>query len=54
MVCHLEYQAVRALLGDERARNTLSANRHYTWIYRTVLDDPTVGEILERHGLTVS
>lgn len=54
VVNRLEYEAVRALIGEERARRTLSANRHYTWIYATVLDDPRVAEILERHGLTVS
>ncbi len=53
VVCHLEYQAVRATIGEERARAALLANRHYTWIYRTVLDDPRVTAILELHGFVV-
>ena len=54
VVCHLEYQAMRLLVGDERARRTLAANSHYTWIYERVLDDPTVADILARHGLQLS
>ena len=53
VVCHLEFQAMRALVGEELARQVLLENRHYTWIYETVLDDRRVGEILTRHGLTV-
>ncbi len=53
VVCHLEVQAMTALVGSERARETLASTTHYTWIYEQVMNDPRVEEILRRHGLMV-
>lgn len=54
LVCDLEYQAMTALVGEARARQVLSANRHYTWIYNRVLNDPQVREIAAAHGFLLS
>lgn len=51
VVCHLELQAMTALVGDERARETLASTTHYTWIYDRVMNDPRVEAIVRRHGL---
>ncbi len=32
LVCDLEFQAMSLLVGEERAREVLSVNQHYTWI----------------------
>lgn len=53
---YLEYQAVREVLGDERARRVIEylADDHYTWIYRQVLDhEEKIGAVVERHGLNI-
>lgn len=50
LVCDLELQAMTQLVGIERARQVLSANRHYTWIYERVLTDPKVREIATAQG----
>lgn len=53
VVCHLEFQAMASLVGADRARAILESNNHYRWIYDRVLNDPEVGEIVRRHGLSV-
>lgn len=40
MVCLHEYDAVRALFGEDVARRTLQSWRHYRWVYRQVLERP--------------
>ena len=42
VVCYLEYQAMRELLGEFKSRQIMEfwATDHYTWIYRTVLEKP--------------
>lgn len=50
VVCDLEFQAMTKLVGEQRAREILAANRHYTWIYDRVLHDPRVREIVTAHG----
>ena len=50
LVCDLELQAMTRLVGAERAREVLAANRHYTWIYDRVLNDPKVREIARANG----
>ena len=52
MVCYLEWQAMRELLGDERARDLMEGWTHYTAIYRAVLDrGPEIERVLEELGL---
>jgi hypothetical protein len=54
LVCYLEYQAMRELVGAAEAREAmLELSRHnYRWVYRTVLeDDGTIGCILREYNL---
>lgn len=54
IVCHLELQALTAILGEQSARQRLERYTHYTWVYRTVLTETErIGELLRRHGLVV-
>ena len=54
IVCHLELQALTALLGEQSARQQLERWIHYTWVYRTVLTETErIGELLRRHGVVV-
>lgn len=52
LVCALEYDAVRHLFDDGVAQRTLRGWRHYSWVYREVLERPgPIWEVLRRHGL---
>jgi hypothetical protein len=54
LVCYLEYQALKLLLGDAAARVQIEAlsRHHYCWVYRTVLaDEPGLARIIQTHGL---
>ncbi len=54
LVCDLEFQAMSVLVGEKQAREVLSANRHYTWIYDRVLNDRRVREIATAHGFRIA
>ncbi len=54
LVCDLEYQAMTAVVGERKARETLAATNHYQWIYDKVLNDPKVRKVAVRHGFDVS
>jgi hypothetical protein len=54
LVCYLEYQALKALLGELKARQVMDfwATDHYTWIYKTVLErEREVGSLIRKHKL---
>lgn len=51
IVCDLEFQAMTRLVGESRARELLAGWRHYTWIYRQVLDNPEIRRVNARYGL---
>ena len=53
IVCDMEFQAMTELVGEEQARAVLAGITHYRWIYRQVLEDPTVRRIITRHGFVV-
>ena len=54
IVCYLELQAVTELQGESFARESLAANKNYTWIYEQVLsDDGFIKGVLQRHGLSL-
>jgi hypothetical protein len=53
VVCDLEFQAMTRLVGEQRARETLSKWTHYTWIYDRVLNDPVVRQTTTKHGLLI-
>jgi hypothetical protein len=52
--CYLEIQADRRLIGAERTHAVISGKGHYTWIYKTVLqDEPRIAAVVRRHGLDI-
>ena len=54
IVCYLEYQAVKGLLGELKAKQVMGfwATDHYTWIYKTVLDrERELGSLMRKHKL---
>ena len=54
LICYLEYQAIRELLGELKARQVMEfwAVDHYTWIYKTVLErGQEIGSLLRKHKL---
>ncbi|MBP1775522.1 MAG: hypothetical protein H6Q86_1528 [candidate division NC10 bacterium] len=54
VTCYLELQAIRTLLGRERAAGVITRKRHYLWIYATVLSDETkIGGLVRAHGLAI-
>ncbi len=54
LVGFLEHEALKELIGAERATELLSARTYYTWVYRTVLDDgETIRSVAQKHGLTI-
>jgi hypothetical protein len=56
IVCYLEMQADRVLLGNDRAAELMKfwAGDHYRWVYRTVVqDEQKIRQIVENNGLQV-
>ena len=54
LTCLLERDAVSEVFGQEAARRTLAGARHYTWVYREVLERPNpIRAILRARGLVV-
>lgn len=51
VVCWLELEAMKTLLGDTRARALMARQDHYTWIYARVLEDAEIGNIVKAAGL---
>jgi hypothetical protein len=52
--CYLEIQADRRLIGTERTAAVVANKGHYTWIYKTVLDDePKIAAVVARHHLDI-
>lgn len=52
VVCHLEMQAVRGLLGAESARTLYEKTvDYYRWVYQQLLqDEGTILTVLQRHS----
>ncbi|MGH9529544.1 MAG: hypothetical protein ACRD2S_06440 [Terriglobales bacterium] len=56
VVCYLEMQADRKLIGAERTSAVMNfwATDHYTWVYKTVIhDEPAIAAILNRENLII-
>jgi hypothetical protein len=54
IVCYLEYLALAALVGDEKAAYTLSTNEYYIWVYKTILNPENhfkLDGLIQRFGL---
>jgi hypothetical protein len=54
IVCHLEYEAMKELVGTERA-NAAMQKPYYRWVYRTVLaDNERIKDVVRLAGLVVA
>jgi hypothetical protein len=56
LVTYLEYQAMKRLTGDQRALDAMTfwSKDHYTWDYRTLLqDEAKIGGIAAHHHLVI-
>jgi hypothetical protein len=54
IICNLELDALRQLLGEDRALDVISARPYYKWVYRQVLDDDgPIRDVIERHRLAL-
>lgn len=54
LVCYLEYQAIKPLLGELKAKQVMDfwAADHYTWIYKTVLErEREIVTLMRKHKL---
>ena len=54
IVCFLEYQTDKELLGELKARQVMGfwATDHYRWVYKTVLErERDLGSVLAKHKL---
>ena len=52
--CYLEIQADRQLIGPERTLAVIKNKGHYTWIYKTVLQDESkIAAVVASHHLGV-
>jgi hypothetical protein len=53
--CYLEIQADRQLIGPERTSAVIADKGHYTWIYKTVVqDEPRIAAVVRRHRLEIN
>ena len=52
--CYLEIQADRQLIGAERTQEVIKNKGHYTWIYKTVLqDEKKIAALVASHHLEI-
>jgi hypothetical protein len=52
--CYLEIQADRELMGADRTAAVIRDKGHYTWIYKTVVqDEAKIAGVVRRHRLEV-
>lgn len=54
IICTLELDALRMLVGEARARSVIEKRGYYTWTYRQALYDArALRSLLARHGLAL-
>jgi len=56
IVCYLEYKVLSHLIGIKKARENLSTNNYYLWIYKTVLNSDNhqkLERLINKHGLSI-
>ena len=54
IVNYLEYEAMRELIGEVKARGLLEGKGYYKWIYKTVLADSSrIKKVVERNKLRI-
>ena len=54
IVNYLEYEAMKELVGEARAKEVFEGKRYYRWLYKTVLTDGArIKDIVERNKLRI-
>jgi len=54
IVNYLEYQAMKELVGDAKAKEVFAAKDYYKWIYQTVLaDEGRIGRVVKKNKLQI-
>lgn len=54
VVCYLEIEADRQLIGPERTMAVIKDKGHYTWIYSTILrDERKISDVVDEHHLRI-
>ncbi len=54
LVCFMEHKAMIELIGEEAAIALAKSHKHYTWIYKMVLEKgETIREILDKHNVKI-
>ena len=54
LVCWLEFDGVRQLLGEKEARSILEEKTYYKWIYNKVLDEGgRIGAVVKDYGMVI-
>jgi hypothetical protein len=52
--CYLEVEAVRSLIGPERADTAIKSKGNYTWIYGTIFrNEAKVAAVVDQHQLRI-
>jgi hypothetical protein len=51
IVCYLEYRSMSGLIGEEKAKQFIWNQNHYTWVYNKIIEDATyIGGVLKKNG----
>jgi hypothetical protein len=54
IVNYLEYQAMKELVGEAKAKEVFAAKDYYKWIYQTVLtDEERIGRVVKKNKLHI-
>lgn len=54
IICRLEFLALKAVLGEEKAQRMVSSNNNYTWIRKIVIDNGSViDSVIKRYFLDI-
>ena len=55
LVCWLEFDALRQLLGEQTARDVLAQKTYYKWIYKQVLESGAqLEEVIRRYDMAIN
>lgn len=54
LVCWLEYDGLRQLIGEEEARSILGEKTYYRWIYNKVLEEgDRISAVVKEYGMVI-
>ena len=54
LICWLEFDGLRQLIGEQEARTIFEEKTYYKWIYKKVLDEGgRIGDVVKKHGMVI-